>query len=399
ISILLFCLRAAAQTDGTSQPGSPESRMAKATEFGIPSSPAFNMLNENAPARIERSATLRDVKVDWSLTNGQQGYALSPGLAIEVQPVWMLFFDRAPADKFRQATPMARALSTLSLSMATNASQEQNWLAWAAKINLYRQYDPLRDAAYLKLLDAANEDQKDSFNLKIKEFEIQQIRLNHTDPEFDSKNSALLDSISAIEFELQKVRQTQKQRLAQVRDQYVAKHWNASFLDLAFGRLLTYQQGVDTTLQIFPNPQEPGRPDTARLASNSLQIANQGFGVWLAAGIGMGKNCLLSAMTRYGKRPNQVTGTIGEVFSTGINLRYGTRQYNLFAEVFYDSSEAPLPQFAEARFRQRLYMFTIGGDWRIGPNVLLNFGIRHTKDFENGTYRLQPLMNVNCLMR
>lgn len=44
-------------------------------------------------------------------------------------------------------------------------------------------------------------------------------------------------------------------------------------------------------------------------------------------------------------------------------------------------------------------MLTIGGDWRFSRNVMLSFGIRQTKDFDNGAYLLQPLINVNCLMR
>lgn len=44
-------------------------------------------------------------------------------------------------------------------------------------------------------------------------------------------------------------------------------------------------------------------------------------------------------------------------------------------------------------------MFTLGGDWRISHNVMLSFGIRQTRDADAGTYLLQPLINVNCLMR
>ncbi|MCK6691762.1 MAG: hypothetical protein L6Q97_06615 [Thermoanaerobaculia bacterium] len=60
---------------------------------------------------------------------------------------------------------------------------------------------------------------------------------------------------------------------------------------------------------------------------------------------------------------------------------------------------AALPQNAGAHVVQKIYMLTFGGDWRISRNVMLRFGIRQNRDFDNGTFLLQPLINVNCLMR
>lgn len=128
IIFVFWATAGSAQNFPGNNSGSAENKAAKATEFSIPSSPAFNMLNENTPSRIERYASLHDFKVDWSLTNGQQGYTLSPGLAIEAQPVWLLFFDQAGAARYRNASPLLRLLSTLSLSAGTNASNEKNWL-------------------------------------------------------------------------------------------------------------------------------------------------------------------------------------------------------------------------------------------------------------------------------
>lgn len=160
-----------AQETSDDHPGaSQESRALKATEFAIPGSPAFNMLNANTPSRVERYASLHNVKVDWSLTNGQAGYTLSPGLAIEVQPVWLLFFDRAAAARYRRASPFVRTLSTLSLSAGTNGSNNQNWLAWAAKINLYREHDPPDDPKFLREVEKATKGAKDTLQLKMREF-------------------------------------------------------------------------------------------------------------------------------------------------------------------------------------------------------------------------------------
>lgn len=377
----------------------PVSRTAKATEFAIPSSPAFNMLNENTPSRIERFTSLRDFKVDWSLTNGQQGYTLSPGIAIEAQPIWLLFFDRAGAAKYRSATPLTRAFSTLSLSLGTSAANDKNWLAWGAKLNLYRQHDPLNDEAFLRALEAGTEDSKDSLLLQIKALEMAQIRLSRRDAHYDQAHQALSDSILQVELAIQELERAQTATLADVRDQYIQQHWNSSYLDLAFGRLLTYASVQDTVFALVENPVTPGQTDTVPLGNNTLRLAKQGYGVWMSGGLGLGANSLISGMVRYGKKPSRLTGTVGDTWSAGINLRYGTRRYNFFVEAFYDHFRDPLPQSAESHVVQKIYMLTFGGDWRISRNVVLSFGIRQNRDFDNGTFLLQPLINVNCLMR
>ncbi len=395
-TLALLCSAAALPAQ---ENGGPVNRTAKATEFAIPSSPAFNMLNENTPSRIERFTSLRDFKVDWSLTNGQQGYTLSPGIAIEAQPIWLLFFDRAGAAKYRSATPLARAFSTLSLSLGTSAANDKNWLAWGAKLNLYRQHDPLNDAAFLRALEAGTEGAKDSLLLRIKALEMDQIRLNRREAGYDQAYQTLNDSILQVELAIQDLEREQSAALSDVREAYIQEHWNSSYLDVAFGRLLTYASVQDTVFAFVENPVMPGQTDTVALGNNTLQLAKQGYGVWMSGGLGLGANSLISGMVRYGKKPSRLTGTVGDTWSAGVNLRYGTRRYNFFVEVFYDHFRDPLPQDTEARVVQKIYMLTFGGDWRISRNVVLSFGIRQNRDFDNGTFLLQPLINVNCLMR
>ncbi|MCB9297293.1 MAG: hypothetical protein H6559_29830 [Lewinellaceae bacterium] len=400
--ILLFVFWAtavSAQNFPGNNSGSPKNRVAKATEFSIPSSPAFNLLNENTPSRIERYASLHDFKVDWSLTNGQQGYTLSPGLAIEAQPVWLLCFDRGGAQKYRNASPLLRTLSTLSLSIGTNSSNEKNWLAYAAKLSLYRQHDPLNDAKFLRTLEQATDGPKDSLLLKIKVLEMQQIRLSRRDENYSQRYEMLADSIMELEFDISELEREQSQKLTEVRDNYIQEHWNSSYLDIAFGRLLTYEQTTSVITKTIESLAVPGEMDTVSFNNNTLKVTNTGFGIWASGGIGLGDHALLSGMARYGKKPSKLTGTIGQVFSTGASLRYGARRYNFFIEAFYDHSFAPLASSPETKMEQKFYMLTIGGDWRVSRNVMLSFGIRQTKDFDNGTYLLQPLINVNCLMR
>lgn len=378
---------------------SAENKTVKSTEFSIPSSAAFNMLNENTPNRIERYATLHDFKVDWSLTNGQQGYTLSPGLAIEAQPIWLLFFDRAGAAKYRTATPLTRTLSTLSVSVGTTASADKNWLAWALKLNLYRQNDPLNDPEMLQALEESSEDAKDDLYIGIKALEMEQIRLKKSSPDYEGQYALLADSIRELEDAIQEVERAQSERLAEIRENYIQKHWNSSYLDIAFGRLLVYSQTQNTVIKTVESPTMPGVLDTFSFQNNTLEITKQGYGVWLSGGLGIGRNGMVSAMARYARKPSRLTPTIGQVVSLGANLRYGSRKHNFFIEAFFDNAMDPVNEFSDTKVEQKFYMLTIGGDWRINRNVMLCFGIRQTKDFDNGTYLMQPLVNVNCLMR
>lgn len=54
----------------------------KQTEFVIPPSPAYQMLDATS-SLVNSTGTIRDFKVDWSFKT----YRLAPNLAIEAQPV------------------------------------------------------------------------------------------------------------------------------------------------------------------------------------------------------------------------------------------------------------------------------------------------------------------------
>ena len=371
---------------------------AKSTELSIPASPAFTMLNDNVPSRIQRFASLHDFKVDWSVTNGQQGYTLSPGIALEAQPIWLMMFDRASASRYHKASPLARMLSTLSVSVGTQSSNDKNWLAWGAKLNLYRHKDPLNDPDFLNALEAATQGDKDSLLLRIKDFEKEQIRLDRRKVDYDKNYKMLEDSILNVQFEIREVERKQSERISEIRETYVQENWNMPYLDVAFGRLLTYAQVSSPISQIISDP-VTGLDTTVSVDQNTLKLNGEGYGVWLSGGIGLGKNVLLSGMVQYGKRPSQLTADIAESMSGGFNLRYGTRRYNFFLEGFLDHNTIKLASFGGAELERKTYVLTLGGDWRISRNVMLTFGIRQSRDFINKAYFLQPLMNVNCLMR
>lgn len=390
---LILCFHAGAQ-----QPNEPIDKIAKGTEFAIPASPAFNLLNDNVPSRIQRYSTLHDFKVDWSFYSGQISNGISPGLAIEAQPIWLLFYDQQAATKYRQASSFARTLSTLSLSLGTNVTNDKNWLAWGAKLNLYRQHDPLKDPKFLKSLEETTNSEKEVFFLRINDLEREKILLRKMSPDFDQRFMELEDSILQMQMAIKEVEMSQSQRLAEVREDYIRKHWNSSYLDVAYGRLATFKMLNKEFSRTIENP-STGLDTTINFTSNSLELSSEGWSGWVSGGVKAGKNGLVSGMARYGVKPSTILGATSNTLSFGLNLRYGSNRFNFFIEGFYDQAKSEFKNLEGESFEQKFYVFTFGGDWRFNKNVMLTFGIRQTKDFDNDTYLLQPLINVNCLMR
>jgi len=391
--LFIFCFQAVAQ-----QPNLPVDKIAKTTEFAIPASPAFNLLNDNVPSRIQRYSTLRDFKVDWSFYNGQVSQGISPGLALEAQPVWLLFFDQQAATRYRQAGSFARTLSTLSFSFGTNITNEKNWLAWGVKLNLYRQYDPLNDSKFLKALEESTNSEKEVFDLKINDLEREKILLKKSDPVYDQRYNELEDSIVQMQVAIKEVEANQSQKLAAVREDYIRKHWNSSYLDVAYGKLSTYEMLNKSFSKTIEDP-ATGQDTTITFSSNSLKLSSEGWSAWVSGGVKAGKNGLVSGMVRYGVKPSTILSAKSNVLSMGLNLRYGSNRYNFFVEGFYDNAQSEFKTLEGQTIEQKFYVLTLGGDWRFSKNVMLTFGIRQTKDFDNDTYLLQPLINVNCLMR
>ena len=42
---------------------------------------------------------------------------------------------------------------------------------------------------------------------------------------------------------------------------------------------------------------------------------------------------------------------------------------------------------------------TIGGDWHVGRNVVLNYGMRWTLDKNGKTQSFLPIAGISCMMR
>lgn len=383
-------------TDAVIPGVTPQSgEVAKATDFSIPASPAFMMLNNNTPSRIQRFTTLRDFKVDWSLGNN---YQLSPGIALEAMPFWLLFFDRGAVEKYQQASPIVRKLSTLSVSAGTTADSSKNWMAYGVKLNLYRAKDPMTDPDFLKTLRMLSDSTRSQLEVKIKEYEVKQLKLNKAKQDYQDKFALIEDSIALVQERIGDLERQQSERLAHARDEYVQRNWNCSYVDIAFGQLYNYKQEVKSVNQTIKSP-VTGLDSVISFAKKNLTLQGQGYGVWVSGGVGILKNGMISGMMQYGVRPMSFGGLPATSFSTGVNLRYGNRKYNMFVETFYDNTRQKNVSDQVIPLTEKTYMVTLGGDWRVSRNVMLSFGIRNVKDFANDTYNLSPLINVNCLMR
>ena len=116
--------------------------VAKATDFSIPSAPAFALLDVS-PANVHTPAYPRDFKVDWVVNDDQ----LVSNLALEAAPVWIFGFKNVTASDYRDLNPVLRQLSSLDVSVATAQQSGNQFLSAALKINVYNAADPLADAA------------------------------------------------------------------------------------------------------------------------------------------------------------------------------------------------------------------------------------------------------------
>jgi hypothetical protein len=100
----------------------------------------------------------------------------------------------------------------------------------------------------------------------------------------------------------------------------------------------------------------------------------------------------------------------------GLNFRYGGALYNFFAEFLYERKgiktpvEAVNESFSPAGNLEIIassvkwtivhpYTLSLGGDWRISKNVMINYGMRFlfTSNWKFETFT--PVATISCMMR
>lgn len=365
------------------------------SDFTIPAAPAYQLLDANA-SLVGRASVTRDFKVDWSL----KSYRLAPNLALEVQPVWLLAYNKnTNLGRYRNSGYLLRTLSTLSVSGGTlDGNDTTRFFSYAVKLNLFRSYDPFLDD---QLFSDHQANYESAVQLQMSQLDsLKQLRKQlPPSVERDSLDAMLIQK----ENELYMFRKNYRDQLKIKADENKARHWNASYIDIAYGKAYSF------------NPKLNERFDSLRLDP----MANA---VWLNASIGIGRRWLISTMFRtinkQGNLRNSVTDSLTGVavvntekkqlfdFATGLNIRYGSVRYSFFIEGFYTQNrgisalmENGIDTGNDVLFTAERFVLAYGGDLRLGNNVLLNYGIRTTVNSSLKFGGMVPIASVTCLMK
>ena len=362
------------------------SNVAQATDFSIPASPAFALLDVN-PAKVHTPGFPRDFRIDWITREGR----LVSDLALEVAPIWLLGFNDATATEYQQANRFLQTLSTLNLSVGTAQKGDEFFLSASAKVSLFRAVDPMTDASYLKdLTDALSfapgekvvlrrfsnleekadddtslgDDQAEAVFELIKEARNSVVFIPDSVAAYASlpagdKNALApyIDEINTIQADLVPIAEATSAALRSVREAYERKHWNSTRLDLGAGRVWTYD-----------NP-----------ALDSLRFQDAGLGVWLNGAYGFGtERWLLSGLGRLLEEAGETT------YFLGANVRYGFNDINLFIEYVFES-------LADGD----LHTISYGGVFALSSEFTVEFGLRTPLESEFETSRFLPVVKVN----
>lgn len=389
-------------------PGQDETRAGRVTpkELSIPAAPIFDLMGVT-PSQITRTSDIKDFKVDWSF----KSWRLNPNLAIQSQPVWELFYNRKDLSKYQGASGFMRRLASLDVSIGTVQNEDEDRrIGGAAKLNLLKGADPL-------LAKELYTDISEKYRVEKTDLENQIHELENTlDSTTDiMKKPALRAQIKSTEDQLLSINSRRNAEINERAAIFVAENWNASWLDIAAGKVNTFAT------------------DSAGSLLKLRLNRNTAWSFWLNGGFPMGKRMLVSALVRTSVYEEQVDFLLrdktsgeetvqqavadNELWSLGLNVRYGGSIYTFFAEFLYERRglKTPLEALNEV-FKlsdnnqeivsssvkwTTLHPFTInfGGDWRISRNVILNYGMRCIFDDNWKFQTFIPVATISCMMR
>ena len=374
-------------------------------EFAIPASPLFDLLGA-APNQVARTSNLKDFKVDWSFKN----WRVNPNIAIQGQPIWELFYNKKNISKYQSASPIERMLASLDVSIGSVTSDiNDRRLGGALKMNLFTNKDPLRN--------------KGAYDEIQKTFDEELIQLKQNETDLLKKLDTLTRPVD-LQLTREALRQNDELRTSfysrkndavkEKAKEFIADNWNADFIDVAYGKIYSYAT------------------DSAGSFKKLRINRNTGTGAWVNFGKGIGKRGLVSGLIRSSFYEEQVTFNLidnitneetpdttiasNKLFSLGLNFRYGGPVFNFFAEVIYEGKTLKTPVAAvnevfKAPTGQSIitstvvwdvvhpYTVNFGGDWRIGRNIVLNYGMRLVMDKNYKAVSFTPIANISCMMR
>ena len=332
--------------------------VAKSTEMAIPTCPAYQLLDAGSTL-VTQPNVVHDLKVDWSLRT----YSISPNIAIELQPVWEMLYNRTQLTKYRKASPIMRTLSTLSLSVGSFQRDTANQLALAAKLTLWRQHDAIMDDNYYLGLEEEYLESRKMLDNQIKDLKVQ----------FDTtKNNRIKRNlriqIKGMETQATRLAPDQRQKLRDMRTEYQQEHWNTGSVEVAAGRIFNFQQ----------------------LNIDSLNLTSNGYGAWVTGAYGVGKNWLFTGMGRYSDISS------ARFINAGTSIRYGSATANGFMEFLYTRQ---LPNETLMLENKEVYTIAYGGDFNVSGSVRLGFGLRTIYNDNMEFKKFIPVASINCLMR
>lgn len=398
-------LRAQEQSQGQGQ--NPDNARFSPREFSIPPSPIFDLMSIT-PSQVNKVSDIKDFKVDWSFKT----WRLNPNLALQAQPIWEIMYNRRSLSRYYKASAIMRRLSSIDVSLGTIVNEENDRrLGYAIKMNLFRQRDPLLQQEVYEGIDERYDQEEKDLTDKIRDLNRQ---IDTTTSVLERAN--VRGTLRQTEEQLLGLAMRRRQEVNQRARAYTEENWNAGYLDVAYGRVNTYQ--VDSA----------GRLKSLRLNRNT------GVAFWLNGGVGIGRRLFLAGLFRNSwyeeqvdfQLRNRATGETSvkqavannRLLSTGLSLRYGGPIYNFFIEFFYE--QKALKTAAEALEDSDSFdnpagfdvvgnslkwtvvnpnNITFGGDWRINRNVSINYGIRSIFDKDWKFVSLQPVVTVSCMMR
>jgi hypothetical protein len=405
LTLLHVCLGVLLTATAIAQEDETKAGRLSPKELTIPPSPVFDLMGVTS-SQVNRTSDIKDFKVDWSF----KSWRLNPNLAIQSQPVWELLYNRKDLSKYQKASGFMRRLSSIDVSIGSVQDENNDRrIGFATKLNLYKQKDPLMARGlYAGISEKYNKEKKELLE-QLKELKI---KLDTTTDIL--VKPALRSEISAAEEQLLSLNSKRNEEINSRAKVFVSENWNASSLDIAFGKVFTYQTDSAGSLK-------------------SLRLnRNTGWGTWMNANLGIGRKFLLTGLLRnswYEEEldflvRNTATGEEAEqkaiadntLLTMGINLRYGSPVYTFFIEFLYERKGLKTPVEAlNETFKApggievigstvkwdvvHPNTVSFGGDWRLSRSVILNYGMRCVFDGNWKFRTFTPIATLSCMMR
>lgn len=374
-------------------------------EFSIPAAPVFDLMNVT-PSQINRTSDIKDFKVDWSF----KSWRLNPNLAIESQPVWELFYNRRDLNKYQQASGFMRQLASADVSIGSVQDENNDRrIGYAIKLNLFKQRDPLMAKELYEDIGVKYAQEKHDLDSQLKALTIQLDTIKNV-----LAKPNLRSQIKSVEEQLQTNNSRRNGEINGRAKIFVDEHWNSSSLDASFGRVYSY------------------KTDSAGSLKSLRLNRNTGWGGWLNGSLGIGRKFLLSGLFRINwyqeelqflirnrstqEEISQTAIADNNLYSAGMNLRYGGSLYTFFVEFLYEKKglKTPVEALNEAFKTPNDFevvgssvkwdvvhpnTFSFGGDWRVSRSVVLNYGMRcvFNKNWKIQTFT--PVASISCMMR